>query len=120
MHVSESIYVPTQVHQDGVLLGGELLQQVLVGRVGGGVLARGRPVPQAMLMGEEEPHLPAFALRNAWTSGNGCEHSIRGKRLVCSQGHNTMQARQHNDNNTTKHRGISDGRSGYSAMTVCH
>jgi len=59
-----------------VLLGRELLQQVLVGGVGGAVLAcGGQPLAQAMLVGEEEPHLAAPALGNAW--GNRRDHSIQ-------------------------------------------
>ena len=50
-----------------MLLGRELLQQVLVGGVGREELALVQPVAQAVLVGQEEPHLAAPALRHAWT-----------------------------------------------------
>lgn len=49
-----------------MLLGGELLQQVLVGDVQG-LLALGQSVAQPVLMGEEQPDLPAPALGNTCT-----------------------------------------------------
>lgn len=60
-----------------MLLGRELLQQVLVGGVGGAVLAcRGQPLAQAMLVGEEEPHLAAPALGNAWGTGGIIQYNV--------------------------------------------
>lgn len=56
----------TKIHQDGVLLWGELLQQVVVGGVGG-KLALGQTMPQTMLMAEEQPHLSTSAFGNSCT-----------------------------------------------------